>query len=150
MRDPGSDADSHRDSSALRYRPSGRGTAGPTRRRTGTPTSGPTASTVSGQGATDFRDLAERDPLTAAIEQVTESVVITDLRAGDTPEATAQAICGRVVNLTGVVGSQLSLFGLDGRCWPIGFVVEGQPDTRCPSGGSLPVRPGSARGSPTA
>ncbi len=249
MRDPGSDAGSHRDSSSLLYRPSERPTAGPTHRRTGASTPEAASPTLCGHVATHLRDLAELDRLTAAIEQVTESVVVTDLearityvnrafervsgyaraevigqnprfqksgrqtpwfydamwasltnglpwasdfvnrrkdgslhteevvispirassgaiasyvavqrdvtgeralaerathlareraliadtirglRAGDTPEATAQAICGRVVILTGVVGSQLSLFGLDGRCWPIGFVVEGQPDS---------------------
>ena len=249
MRDPGSDAGSHRESSALRHRPSVRGVAGPTPGRTQTSTLKAASPTLSGSAATSSRDLAQLYRLTAAIEQVTESVVVTDLdarityvnrafeeacgytraevigrnprfqksglqtpwfydamwasltnglpwasdfvnrrkdgslhteevvispirdssgaitsyvavqrdvtqeralaerathlareraliaetirglRAGDTPEATAQAICGRVVNLTGVVGSQLSLFGLDGRCWPIGFVVEGQPDS---------------------
>jgi len=53
---------------------------------------------------------------------------IRGLRAGDTPEATAQAICRRVVTLTGVVAAHLSLFGLDGRALPIGFVVTGQSD----------------------
>jgi PAS domain S-box-containing protein len=245
MREPGSDADSHRDPPALRPQPSERGRAGQTH------THAPEIVnlTTTGHVAAHSRDLAERDRLTAAIEQVTESVVITDaharityvnrafervtgyardevvgqnprfqksglqtpwfydamwasltnglpwqadfinrrkdgslhtqevvispirdssgaiasyvavqrdvtqeralaerathlameraliaetirgLRPGDTPEATAQTICGRVVNLTGVVGSQLSLFGLDGRCWPIGFVVKGGPDS---------------------
>jgi EAL domain-containing protein (putative c-di-GMP-specific phosphodiesterase class I) len=77
---------------------------------------------------TQERALAERATHLAR-ERALIAETIRGLRAGDTPEATAQAICGRVVNLTGVVGSQLSLFGLDGRCWPIGFVVEGQPDS---------------------
>ncbi len=245
MRDSRPDADSNRDTSALTYRPSGRGKAGTTHSQT------PEMAnlTTSGLVATQSGDLPQCDRLTAAIEQVTESVVVTDLdarityvnraferatgytrdevmglnprfqksglqtpwfydamwasltnglpwqadfvnrrkdgslhtqevvispirdssgviasylavqrdvtqeralaerathlaleraliaetirglRPGDTPEATAQTICSRVVNLTGVVGSQLSLFGLDGRCWPIGFVVEGQPDS---------------------
>jgi EAL domain-containing protein (putative c-di-GMP-specific phosphodiesterase class I) len=53
---------------------------------------------------------------------------IRGLRAGDTPEVTAQAICRRVVTLTGVVVAGLFLFELNGRAWPIGFVVAGQPD----------------------
>ena len=55
---------------------------------------------------------------------------IRGLRAGDTPEATAQAICRRVVTLTGVAAAHLSLFELDGQTRPIGFVVEDQPDPR--------------------
>jgi PAS domain S-box-containing protein len=77
---------------------------------------------------TQERALAERATHLAR-ERALIAETIRGLRSGDTPEATAQAICGRVVNLTGVVGSQLSLFGLDGRSWPIGFVVEGQPDS---------------------
>jgi PAS domain S-box-containing protein len=53
---------------------------------------------------------------------------IRDLRPGDTPEATAQSICNRVVNLTGVAAAGLFLFELDGRALPIGFVVAGQAD----------------------
>jgi PAS domain S-box-containing protein len=55
---------------------------------------------------------------------------IRGLRSGDTPEATAQAVCRRVMSLTGVLAAQLSLFELDGRAWPIGFVVEDQADPR--------------------
>jgi EAL domain-containing protein (putative c-di-GMP-specific phosphodiesterase class I) len=53
---------------------------------------------------------------------------IRGLSRGDTPQATAQAICRQVVSLTGVRTAGLFLFELDGRAWPIGFVVEGQPD----------------------
>jgi PAS domain S-box-containing protein len=53
---------------------------------------------------------------------------IRSMRAGDTPEATAQAICRRVGGFTGVMAAHLSLFGLDGRVAPIGFVVPGQSD----------------------
>jgi hypothetical protein len=74
MRDPGSDAGSHRDWSALRYRPSERGTAGPTNTQTQTPTPETASLTLSGHVATHLRDLAERDRLVAAIEQVTEAV----------------------------------------------------------------------------
>jgi PAS domain S-box-containing protein len=91
--------------------------------------SGAIASYVAVQrDVTQERALAERATHLAR-EHALIAETIRGLRAGDTPEATAQAICGRVVNLTGVVGSQLSLFGLDGCCWPIGFVVEGQPDS---------------------
>ncbi len=53
---------------------------------------------------------------------------IRDLRAGDTPEATAQAICRQVVAFTGVVAAHFYLFELDGRAQSIGFVVAGQSD----------------------
>jgi PAS domain S-box-containing protein len=51
---------------------------------------------------------------------------IRDLRAGDTPEATAQAICRQVVAFAGVVAAHFYLFELDGRAQSIGFVVAGQ------------------------
>jgi PAS domain S-box-containing protein len=51
---------------------------------------------------------------------------IRDLRASDTPEATAQAICRQVVAFTGVVAAHFYLFELDGRAQSIGFVVAGQ------------------------
>ncbi len=63
-----------------------------------------------------------------AQQRVLISETIRDLRPGDTPEATAQAICRRVGSLTDVVAAALLLFGLDGRAWPIGFVVTGQSD----------------------
>ena len=50
------------------------------------------------------------------------------LRAGDTPEATAQAVCRQVLNLSGTAAAQLLLFELDGRAGAIGFAVAGQPD----------------------
>ncbi|MEO8571191.1 MAG: EAL domain-containing protein [Chloroflexota bacterium] len=46
----------------------------------------------------------------------------------DTPEATAQAICGQVLNLSGLAAAQLFVFGLNGRAVPIGFAVAHQPD----------------------
>src|ERR1035437_948365 len=257
-----------RDPSALRHRPSERGTPGRTHKRT--PTHEAAAPTLSGHITAHFGDLEERDRLIAAIEQVTESVVITDLearityvnhafervtgygrdevigrnprfqksglqtpwfydamwasltnglprsadfvnprkdgslhteegvispirdssgaitsyvavqrdvtheralaerathlarertliaetirglRSGDTPEATAQAICRRVVSLTGVVAAQLSLFDLDRRAWPIGFVVEDKPDPplrRLPEQRSRHLRERAAEGS---
>ena len=53
---------------------------------------------------------------------------IRGLRPGDTPEATAQAICRQVVTLAGIEAAQLLLFGLDGHTSPIGFVITGRPD----------------------
>jgi len=50
------------------------------------------------------------------------------LRPGDTPEATAQAVCRQVLNLSGAAAAQLFLFELDGRAGAIGFAVAGQPD----------------------
>jgi PAS domain S-box-containing protein len=76
---------------------------------------------------TDERALAER-AIQLARERTLIAETIRGLRAGDTPEATAQAICRQVVTLTGVTAASLLLLGLDGHAWPIGFVVEGQPD----------------------
>ena len=56
------------------------------------------------------------------------AATIRELRAGDAPEATAQAICRQLVSLPGVVKAQLFLFELDGRARPIGTVVTGMPD----------------------
>ena len=53
---------------------------------------------------------------------------IRNLREGDKPEATAQAICRQVVNLAGIAAVQFLLFEVDGRAMPIGFVVAGRPD----------------------
>ncbi|MGZ6214019.1 MAG: EAL domain-containing protein, partial [Candidatus Limnocylindria bacterium] len=50
------------------------------------------------------------------------------LRPGDTPEATAQAICRHVMSLSGVTAAQIFIFELDGRANPISFTVAGQPD----------------------
>jgi len=267
MRDSEPETATDRDPSALRHRPSERGTPGRTHKQT--PTHGSAVPTLSGDSAAHFRDLAERDRLIAAIEQITESVVITDLearityvnhafelvtgydrdevigqnprfqksglqtpwfydgmwaaltnglpwsadfvnrrkdgslhteevvispirdssgaitsyvavqrdvtheraleerstelarqraliagtirdlRAGDTPEATAEAICRQVVTLTGVMAAQLFLFELDGLAWPIGFVVEGQPDPplrRLPEQRSRHLRERAAEG----
>jgi len=53
---------------------------------------------------------------------------LRSLRPGDTPEATAQAICRQVLSLSGTAAAQLLLFELDGRAGAIGFAVAGQPD----------------------
>src|ERR1035437_6102326 len=79
------------------------------------------------------RDLTHERALAERASQLTrERALIADtirgLSAGDTPEATAQAICRRVVNLTGVTAAQLALFELEGHARAIGFVVEGQSD----------------------
>src|ERR1035437_4620217 len=65
--------------SALRHRPSKRGPAGRTHKQA--PTHETAVPTRSGQISAHYRDLAERDRLIAAVEQVTESVIITDLDA---------------------------------------------------------------------
>jgi PAS domain S-box-containing protein len=56
------------------------------------------------------------------------ATTIGSFRVGDTPEATAQAICRQVLTLPGVVSAQIFLFDLEGRAAPIGFVVAGDPD----------------------
>ena len=53
---------------------------------------------------------------------------IRDLRAGDTPEATAQAICRQVNSLSGMLAAQILIFELDGRAMSLGFAVGGQTD----------------------
>jgi PAS domain S-box-containing protein len=63
-----------------------------------------------------------------ARERAYIAATIRSMRAGDTPEATAQATCRQIVSLTGVSAAQLYVFELDGRAVPIGFVVPGRPD----------------------
>jgi PAS domain S-box-containing protein len=97
---------------------------------------------------TQERALAERS-LHLARERTLIAETIRGLRSGDTPEATAQAICHRVMNLTGFMAAQLSLFELDGRAWPIGFVVEDQSDPplrRLPEQRSRHLRERAAEG----
>ena len=72
--------------------------------------------------------LVERS-IQLAQQRALVSETIRDLRPGDTPEATAQAICRRVVNFTGVAAAGLFLFEINGHAWPIGLVVAGQSDS---------------------
>jgi PAS domain S-box-containing protein len=65
---------------------------------------------------------------TLARERLLITDTIRSLRPGDTPEATAQAICRRVLSHSGVKSAQFALFDLDGHSWPIGFAIAGQPD----------------------
>ena len=73
------------------------------------------------------RTLAER-----AVKLVRERALIAEtirgLRAGDTLEASAQAICRQVANLTGIAAAQFLVFEMDGYAMPIGHVVMGRPD----------------------
>ncbi|MGA2514427.1 MAG: EAL domain-containing protein [Candidatus Limnocylindrales bacterium] len=94
------------------------------------------------------RELTERSTRLAR-ERALISETIRDLRAADTPEATAQAICRQVVSLTGLTAAALLLFELDGHAMPIGFVVAGQPDPplqRAPSGRSRHLSERAAQG----
>ena len=71
------------------------------------------------------------------------------LRPGDTPEATAQAICRQVVRLAGVTAAQIFIFELDGRAMPIGFTLAGDADPplrRLPSERSKHLRGRAAEG----
>ncbi len=95
----------------------------------------------------------EREFQERSVQLARERALIADTirgrRAGDTPEATAQAICRRVVGLPDVMAAQLAIFGLDGRAWPIGFFVEGQPDPplrRLPEQRSRHLRERAAEG----
>ncbi|MDQ2854663.1 MAG: EAL domain-containing protein [Chloroflexota bacterium] len=74
---------------------------------------------------------------------------IRGLRAGDTPEATAQTICRQVLNLSGVTAAQLFIFELDGRAMAIGFAITGRPDPpllRLPQDRSHHLRSRAAQG----
>jgi PAS domain S-box-containing protein len=75
---------------------------------------------------------AERALAEHAVQFVRERALIAEtirgLRAGDTLEATAQAICRQVVNLTGIAAAQFLVFEMDGYAMPIGQVVSGRPD----------------------
>jgi PAS domain S-box-containing protein len=97
---------------------------------------------------TKERELVERASQLAR-ERALIAETIRDLRAGDTPEATAQATCRRVLSLSGVMAAQISLFEIDGRAWPIGFVVEDQSDPplrRLPEQRSRHLRERAAEG----
>jgi PAS domain S-box-containing protein len=76
---------------------------------------------------TQERALAERSTQ-AARERALIAETIRDIRPGDTPEATAQAICRQVVTFAGVKAVQVSLFETDGRAMPIGLAIAGLPD----------------------
>jgi PAS domain S-box-containing protein len=76
---------------------------------------------------TEERALAERTTLLAR-QRALITETIRGLRTDDTPEATAQAICRQVINLTGVMAARISLFELDGGASPIGFAVVGKAD----------------------
>src|SRR5450759_1784124 len=75
---------------------------------------------------------AERTLAEHAVQLVRQRALIAEtirgLRAGDTLEATAQAICRQVANLTGIVAAQFLVFEMDGYAMPIGHVVTGRPD----------------------
>jgi len=73
------------------------------------------------------RALAERTTLLAR-QRALITETIRGLRIDDTPEATAQAICRQVINVTGVMAARISLFELDGSASPIGFAVVGKAD----------------------
>jgi EAL domain-containing protein (putative c-di-GMP-specific phosphodiesterase class I)/CheY-like chemotaxis protein len=71
------------------------------------------------------------------------------LRPGDTPEATAQAICRQVIRLAGVTAAQIFIFELDGRAMPIGFTLAGAADPplrRLPADRSEHIRGRAAEG----
>ncbi len=74
---------------------------------------------------------------------------LSGLHPGDAPEATAQAICRQVLNLSGIVAAQLFIFELDSRAVTIGFAIAGRPDPalrRLPSVPSKDLRGRAAQG----
>ncbi len=100
------------------------------------------------------RDVTRERALEERATQLTRersliSETIRDLRAGDTPEVTAQAICRQVVSFTGVVAAHFYLFERDEQAESIGFVVAGQPDPplqRVPSQRTRQIRERAAEG----
>ena len=76
---------------------------------------------------TQERALAERSTILAR-QRALIAETIRGLRTGDSPEATAQAICRQISNLAGVIAAHISLFELDGSAAPIGFAVAGRAD----------------------
>src|SRR5450759_3170637 len=87
---------------------------------------------VTGYVAVSRDVTAERALAERAVQLVRERALIAEtirgLRAGDHLEATAQAICRQVANLTGIAAAQFLVFELDGYAMPIGHVVTGRPD----------------------
>ena len=70
----------------------------------------------------------EQRSVQVARQRAVIAETLRGLRPGDTPEATAQAICRHVMSLSGVTAAQMFIFELDGRANPISFTVAGQPD----------------------
>lgn len=70
----------------------------------------------------------ERRSGRAARERALIGETLRSLRAGNTPEESAQAISRQVLSLSGIVSAQVFIFELDGRAVPLGFAVSGQPD----------------------
>lgn len=78
------------------------------------------------QGA--WTSVVERRSAQLARQRALIANTLRGLRPGDTPEATAQAICRHVMSLSGVTAAQMFIFELDGRANTISFTVAGQPD----------------------
>jgi len=79
------------------------------------------------------RDVTRERALEERSAQLTrERALIGDtlrgLRAGESPEATAQAICRQLLSLSGVKAAQLFIFELGGHAMTTGFAVAAQPD----------------------
>jgi EAL domain-containing protein (putative c-di-GMP-specific phosphodiesterase class I)/CheY-like chemotaxis protein len=72
--------------------------------------------------------VVERRSANLARQRALIADTLRSLRPGDTPEATAQAVCRQVLRLSGVTAAQLFIFELDGRAASIGFAIAGQPD----------------------
>ena len=72
--------------------------------------------------------MVERRSAEVARQRALIAKTLRDLRPGDTPEITAQAICRQVLSLSGVTVAQIFTFEPDGRANPIGFTVASQPD----------------------
>jgi PAS domain S-box-containing protein len=76
---------------------------------------------------TDKRALAEQSARSAS-EHTLVLDVVRDLRPDASPEATAQAICRKVAELSGIAAAQILVFELDGRALPLGHVVAERED----------------------
>ncbi len=76
---------------------------------------------------------AEARASRAARERSTIAQAIGHAQANDGPEATARAICGRVVTLSGLFMAGIFIFELDGRATPLAIATA--------DGGDPPLRP---------
>jgi PAS domain S-box-containing protein len=79
------------------------------------------------------RDVTQERALEVrSVEIARERALIAEtlraIRAGDTPEETARAICRQVASLTGIVSARLFVFEVDRRATPLGWVIPGRPD----------------------
>jgi len=77
---------------------------------------------------TAWSDVLERRSAALARQRALIGDTLRGLRPGDTVEATAQAICRQVVQLSGMTSAQIFIFEVDGVATPLGFTMAGGED----------------------